>query len=138
MNRQQEKITALYCRIDGGKQTEPFAQYQQMQVLIDYARKHELSNPCFFCDWSFSGTMADRPEYRRMLRMIDGGEAANLVITDLGRLIRGSVLDCGRAVKALLDSGVTLHLTTDGADAAKQAVALASAIDAAYRERGEA
>ena len=138
MNRQQEKITALYCRIDGGKQAGLFAQYQQMQALIDYARKHELPNPCFFCDWSFSGTTADRPEYRRMLRMVDGGEAANLVVTDLGRLIRGSVLDCGRAVKALLDSGVTLHLTAGGADAAKQAVALASAIDAAYRERGEA
>lgn len=138
MNRQQEKITALYCRIDGGKQTEPFAQYQQMQALIDYARKHELPNPCFFCDWSFSGTTADRPEYRRMLRMVDGGEAANLVVTDLGRLIRGNVLDCGRAVKALLDCGVTLHLATDGADAVKQAVTLASAIDAAYRERSEA
>ena len=137
MNRQQEKITALYCRIDGGKQTEPLAQYQQMQALIDYARKHELPNPCFFCDWSFSGTTADRPEYRRMLRMIDGGEAANLVVTDLGRLIRGSVLDCERAVKALLDSGVTLHLTVGGADAAKRAVVLAGAIDAAYRERRE-
>ena len=136
MNRQQEKITALYCRIDGGKQAGLFAQYQQMQALIDYARKHELPNPCFFCDWSFSGTTADRPEYRRMLRMIDGGEVANLVVTDLGRLIRGSVLDCGRAVKAL-DRGVTLHLATDGADAAKQAVALAGAIDAAYWERRE-
>ncbi len=135
MNRQQEKITALYCRIDSGKQTEPFAQYQQMQTLMDYARKHELPNPHFFCDWSFSGTTADRPEYRRMLRMIDGGEAANLVVTDLGRLIRGSVSDCGRAVKALLDSGVTLHLTAGGTDAAKQAMTLASAIYAAYRER---
>ena len=104
---------------------------------MDNARKHELPNPHFFCDWSFSGTTADRPEYRRMLRMIDGGETANLVITDLGRLIRGSVLDCERAVKALLDSGVTLHLTVGGADAAKRAVVLAGAIDAAYRERRE-
>lgn len=37
MNRQQKKITALYCRIDSGKQNELDAQYGQIQSLLDYA-----------------------------------------------------------------------------------------------------
>ena len=42
MNRQQEKITALYCRIDSGKQNELDAKYGQIQSLLDYARQHGL------------------------------------------------------------------------------------------------
>lgn len=54
MNRQQEKITALYCRIDSGKQNELDAQYGQIQSLLDYARQHGLPNPHFFCDWGIA------------------------------------------------------------------------------------
>ena len=125
MNRQQEKITALYCRIDSGKQNELDAQYGQIQSLLDYARQHGLPNPHFFCDWGYSGTTADRPEYCRML-----------VVAKLDRLIRGNVLDCGRAVKMVLDNNVTLYSIEEGAEAAHQAISLANAIEAAYQERG--
>ena len=89
MNRQQEKITALYCRIDSGKQNELDAQYGQIQSLLDYARQHGLPNPHFFCDWGYSGTTADRPEYCRMLQAVTSGHVANLVVAKLDRLIRG-------------------------------------------------
>ena len=137
MNRQQEKITALYCRIDSGKQNELFAQYEQIQSLLDYARKRELPNPHFFCDWGHSGTTADRPKYRRMLQAVTSGHAANLVVTKLDRLIRGNVLDCGRAVKMVLDNNVTLHSIAEGAEAAHQAISVANAIETAYWERGK-
>ena len=88
MNRQQEKITALYCRIDSGKQNELDAQYGQIQSLLDYARQHGLPNPHFFCDWGYSGTTADRPEYCRMLQAVTSGHVANLVVAKLDRLIR--------------------------------------------------
>lgn len=136
MNRQQEKITALYCRIDSGKQNELDAQYGQIQSLLDYARQHGLPNPHFFCDWGYSGTTADRPEYCRMLQAVTSGHVANLVVAKLDRLIRGNVLDCGRAVKMVLDNKVTLYSIEEGAEAAHQAISLANAIEVAYQERG--
>ena len=54
----------------------------------------------------------------------------------LDRLIRGNVLDCGRAVKMVLDNNVTLYSIEEGAEAAHQAISLANAIEAAYQERG--
>ena len=136
MNRQQEKITVLYCRIDSGKQNILFAQYEQMRSLLDYAQKHALPNPHYFCDWGYSGTTAGRPEYCRMLQAVTSGHVANLVVAKLDRLIRGNVLDCGRAVKMVLDSNVTLYSIEEGAEAAHQAISLANAIEAAYQERG--
>ena len=116
MNRQQEKITALYCRIDSGKQNELDAQYGQIQSLLDYARQHGLPNPHFFCDWGYSGTTADRPEYCRMLQAVTSGHVANLVVAKLDRLIR--------------DSGKGILLLNN------QAISLANAIEVAYQERG--
>ena len=136
MNRQQEKITALYCRIDSGKQNELFAQYEQMQSLLDYAQKHALPNPHFFCDWGYSGTAPDRPEYCRMLQAVTSGHVANLVVAKLDRLIRGNVLDCGRVVKTVLDNAVTLHILSEDKSVAGQNVHLASAVEAAYRGEG--
>ena len=136
MNRQQEKITALYCRIDSGKQNELDAQYGQIQSLLDYARQHGLPNPHFFCDWGYSGTTADRPEYCRMLQAVTSGHVANLVVAKLDRLIRGNVLDCGRVVKIVLDNAVTLHTLPEDKSAAEQTVHLASAVEAAYRGEG--
>lgn len=136
MNRQQEKITALYCRIDSGKQNDLFAQYEQMWSLLDYAQKHTLSNPHFFCDWGYSGTTTDRPEYCRMLQAVTSGHVANLVVAKLDRLIRGNVLDCGRVVKTVLDNAVTLHILSEDKSVAGQAVHLASTVEAAYRGEG--
>ena len=136
MNRQQEKITALYCRIDSGKQNDLDAQYEQIQSLLDYARQHGLPNPHFFCDWGYSGTTADRPAYLRMLQAVTSGHVANLVVAKLDRLIRGNVLDCGRAVKMVLEYNVTLYSIAEGTEEVHQAISLANAIEAAYQERG--
>ena len=136
MNRQQEKITALYCRIDSGKQNDLDAQYEQIQSLLDYARQHGLPNPHFFCDWGYSGTTADRPAYLRMLQAVTSGHVANLVVAKLDRLIRGNVLDCGRVVKMMLDNNVTLYSIAEGTEEVHQAISLANAIEAAYQERG--
>ena len=136
MNRQQERITALYCRIDSGKQNDLDAQYEQIQSLLDYARQHGLPNPYFFCDWGHSGATADRPAHRRMLQAVTSGYVANLVVVKLDCLIRGNVLDCGRAVKMVLDNNVTLYSIAEGTEEVHQAISLANAIEAAYQERG--
>ena len=119
-----------------GKNMEIVAEISNGKDLVDYAQKHALPNPHFFCDWGYSGTTADRPEYCRMLQAVTSGHVANLVVAKLDRLIRGNVLDCGRVVKMMLDNNVTLYSIEKDAEAAHQAISLANAIEVAYQERG--
>ena len=73
MNRQSNKITALYCRVGGScGDMDGLIRRNQMERLAGYAAERGLQNPEFFCDWGFLGTTPERPEYQRMLREIDG------------------------------------------------------------------
>lgn len=116
MDRQSDKITALYCRID-----KPFdigadstAAHAQIDRLTQYAKEHNLKTPKFFCDWGYSGTTSDRPEYQRMLQEVVSGNVANLVVLNLSRLNR----DTEDAWKLIGDTfphyGVAFHSVQDG------------------------
>lgn len=117
MDRQSDKITALYCRIgcpfDG---RETIAAYAQIDRLSEYAKEHGLKNPKFFCDWGYSGLTSERPEYLRMLHEVVRGNVADLVVLDLSRLDR----DLEDAWKLIGDTfphyGVVFHSIQDGAD----------------------
>ena len=117
MDRQSDKITALYCRIgkpfDIGKDTA--VAHTQIDRLSQYVKEHNLKNPKFFCDWGYSGATSDRPEYQRMLQEVVSGNVANLVVLNLSRLDR----DCEDAWKLIGDTlphyGVAFHSVQDGA-----------------------
>lgn len=69
MNRQSNKITALYCRLAHyNKDLDVSIVRNQQENLLKYAIEHGLENPCFYCDCGFSGTTFDRPEFQSMLR----------------------------------------------------------------------
>lgn len=117
MDRQSDKITALYCRI--GK---PFdiskdiaGAHAQIDILSRYIKEHSLKNPKFFCDWGYSGGTSDRPEYQRMLQEVVSGNVVNLVVLNLSRLDR----DCEDVWKLIGETlphyGVTFHSVQDGA-----------------------
>ena len=114
MNRQSNKITALYCRIGGpcGNMDE-LIRRNQMERLAGYAAGHELQNPEFFCDWGFSGTNTERPEYQRMLREIEAGNVSDLVVVNMNRLWREWVARYEFFYSVLPHCGVTLHVLQD-------------------------
>lgn len=115
MNRQSNKITALYCRLAHyNKDSDlPIARNQQ-EILLKYAIEHGLESPCFYCDWGFSGTTFDRPEFQSMLREVKAGNVANLVVKDLSRLGRGCMA-CGDLVETTFPKyGVTVYSIQDG------------------------
>ena len=67
MNGQEEKITALYCRLsvedmkegkDGKKNKEQDSNSikNQKQILSDYAKRNGYKNTMFFVDDGISGT----------------------------------------------------------------------------------
>jgi len=110
MYRQSEKITALYCRLASyDAEMDASTAQSQMERLSEYAETHGLHDPHFFCDWGFSGTNDNRPEYQRMLREIEAGNVTNLVVSSFSRLSR-SYMDCNKLTEDILPRyGVTFH-----------------------------
>jgi DNA invertase Pin-like site-specific DNA recombinase len=85
-NRQSEqnKITALYCRLsqDDGREGESNSIVNQKALLIEYARKRRFKNLQFFVDDGYSGTNFDRPDFRRMEQMIENKEIGTVIVKD--------------------------------------------------------
>lgn len=91
-NRQSEqnKITALYCRLsqDDGREGESNSIVNQKALLNEYARKHRFKNLQFFVDDGYSGTNFDRPDFRRMEQGIENKEIGTVIVKDMSRLGR--------------------------------------------------
>lgn len=115
MNRQSNKITALYCRLAHyNKDFDTHIAQNQQEILLQYAIDHGLENPCFYCDWGFSGATFDRPEFRSMLREVKAGNVTALVVKDRSRLGRDSFA-CAELVETTLPRcGVTFHTVQEG------------------------
>jgi len=91
MDRQSNKITALYCRMAHYlTNADTLAGRCQMETLSQYAADHHHENPQFYCEWGVSGISFNRPEYRRMLQDVIAGSVSNLVVLNLSRLSRNS------------------------------------------------
>lgn len=114
MNRQSNKITALYCRIAHyHSEMDALAARNQMERLTAYAAKNGLQNPKFFCDWGFSGTTTGRPEYQRMLWAVEAGNVSDLVVVNMNRLWREWAAGYEFFCSVLPRCGVTLHVLQD-------------------------
>lgn len=52
MQRQQEEITALYCRLsqDDGREGESNSIVNQKEYLFKYAKEHGFPNPTYYVD----------------------------------------------------------------------------------------
>ncbi len=111
MNRQSNKITALYCRVGGScGDMDGLIRRNQMERLAGYAARHELQNPEFFCDWGIPGTTPERPEYQRMLREIEAGNVSDLIVVSINRLWREWEAGYEFFCSVLPNHGVTLHI----------------------------
>ena len=107
MNRQSDKTTALYCRLANFTEMDSLTAKHQMDQLAAYAAENGLQNPEFFCDWGFSGTNTERPEYQRMLHEVEAGRVNNLVVVSLCRLGRDYM-----AIYELMEHTLPLHHVT--------------------------
>ena len=85
-NRQSEqnKITALYCRLsqDDGREGESNSIVNQKALLKEYARKHGFKHLQFFVDDGYSGTSFDRPSFREMEQLIENGKVGTVIVKD--------------------------------------------------------
>lgn len=90
MNKQSEKITALYCRLsrDDELQGDSNSIVNQKNILEKYARDNNFSNIRFFVDDGFSGTNFQRPSWNELLTLIEDNQVGTLIVKDMSRLGR--------------------------------------------------
>ena len=97
---QDNKITALYCRLSQDDLPEEKAKWKrkvkdesnsitnQKKMLLDFAKRHGFTNTEFFVDDGVSGTTFERPDFIRMEEMIERGEIGTVIVKDLSRFGR--------------------------------------------------
>ncbi|MDO4810678.1 MAG: recombinase family protein [Eubacteriales bacterium] len=107
MTGQNNKITALYCRLSQDDLPEEKAKRKrkvedesnsitnQKKMLLDFAKRHGFTNTEFFVDDGVSGTTFDRPDFIRMEEMIERGEIGTVIVKDLSRFGR-NYLEAGQ------------------------------------------
>ena len=120
MNRQSDKITAIYCRLsrDDELTGESNSIVNQKQMLEDFARRNGLPNPTHFTDDGISGTRFDRPGFLAMMEEVEAGRVEAIVIKDMSRLGR-DYLKVGQVMEVLRQRGVRLIAINDGVDSLK-------------------
>ena len=84
------RITAVYCRLsrDDGYADDSCSIDSQKSMLREYAINEGFDRCEFFVDDGFSGTNFDRPDFSRMIDMIEHNMVGTLVVKDLSRLGR--------------------------------------------------
>lgn len=88
--KQQIRITALYCRLsrDDEFSGDSVSIQTQKTMLTQYAKEQGFSNCEFFVDDGYSGTNYNRPDFQRMLGLVEDGRVAVICVKDLSRLGR--------------------------------------------------
>ena len=88
--KQQDKITALYCRLsrDDEYNGDSMSIQNQKTLLTQYAKDNGFLNTEFFVDDGYTGTNFDRPDFQRMIGYVEAGKIGAVIVKDLSRLGR--------------------------------------------------
>lgn len=84
------KITALYERLsrDDDQTGESNSITNQKQYLEDYAHRNGFGNIRHFTDDGFSGVNFNRPGFQSLIKEVEAGNVATIIVKDMSRLGR--------------------------------------------------
>ena len=122
MNRQSDKITAIYCRLsrDDEQAGESNSIVNQKAILKKYAKEQGFRNIQFFVDDGFSGANFNRPEWQRMIAMVEADQIGVLLAKDMSRIGR-NYLEVGFYTEILFPKhNVRFIAINSGVDSANQ------------------
>jgi len=90
MQRQSDKITALYCRLsrDDEGTGDSNSIVNQKAILSKYAKESRFTNTEFFVDDGYSGANFDRPSWSELVELVEAGGVATVIVKDMSRLGR--------------------------------------------------
>ena len=85
-----DKITALYCRLsrDDELQGDSNSILNQKAILQKFADENGFGNTMFFVDDGYSGTTFERPDWQRLMVLVDEGKVGTVIVKDMSRLGR--------------------------------------------------
>ena len=94
MNRQSEKITALYCRLscDDMLQGESNSITNQKSIVSKYAKDNGFQNPQFFVDDGYSGVSFTRPSFMELMELAEAEKIGTIIVKDHSRLGRNRLV----------------------------------------------
>lgn len=86
----EDKITALHCRLsrDDELQGDSNSIKNQKAILQKYADDNGFRNTSLFVDDGYSGTTFDRPDWNRLMGLVDDGKVGTIIVKDMSRLGR--------------------------------------------------
>ena len=122
MNRQSEKITALYCRLsrDDELQGDSNSIVNQKAILSRYAKDNNFKNPQYFVDDGVSGTTFEREGFQAMIAEVENGNVGTIIVKDMSRFGR-DYLKVGFYTEILfVDKNVRFIAINNGIDSANQ------------------
>lgn len=121
MNKQSEKITALYCRLSRDDEQEGTSGSikNQQSILEKYANDNGFKNTRVFVDDGWSGTTFARPAFTEIMELAEKGMIGTLIVKDHSRLGRNRLV-VGQLLEEGFDSlGVRYIAIMDNIDTAK-------------------
>ena len=121
MNKQSEKITALYCRLSRDDEQEGTSGSikNQQSILEKYAKDNGFKNTRVFVDDGWSGTTFARPAFTEIMELAEKGLIGTLIVKDHSRLGRNRLV-VGQLLEEGFDSlGVRYIAIMDNIDTAK-------------------
>lgn len=127
LNRQSstiatDKLTALYCRLsrDDELQGDSNSILNQKAILQKYADENGFGNTQLFVDDGYSGTNFDRPDWQRLMVLVDEGKVGTVIVKDMSRLGR-DYLKVGYYTEVVLPGAdVRFIAINNGVDSANQ------------------
>ena len=100
----QQPITAFYPRLshEDELQGESNSISNQKKYLEDYARRNGFGNIRHFTDDGFSGVNFNRPGFQAVIKEVEAGNVATIIVKDIPQ--RGKVIVALCAVHSVIDS----------------------------------
>ena len=120
--KQSDKITALYCRLsrDDESQGDSNSIVNQKAYLSRYAKEHGFRNTEFFVDDGYTGANFQRPDWQRMMALVEGGKIGTIITKDMSRIGR-NYLEVGMYTEITFpQNNVRFIAVNSGVDSANQ------------------
>ena len=122
MNRQSDKITAIYCRLsrDDELTGDSNSIVNQKAILKKYANEQGFQNIQFFVDDGYSGANFNRPDWKRMIELVENDKVGIILAKDMSRIGR-NYLEVGIYTEMLFpEHDVRFIAVNSGVDSANQ------------------
>ena len=115
---QEEKITALYCRLsqDDNLEGESNSISNQRQIIKSYAKENDIKLSYEYVDDGFSGSNFERPHFKNMIDDLNKGKFNIIIVKDLSRFGRDYIESGKYLQKIFPEKGVRFISVNDNYD----------------------